>query len=66
VFSLRYGLNYSSSPSCTRICVHWPVPRQSIKSTCHISPFWCLRVVGGMPAASAQFLFNPDSSARAI
>jgi hypothetical protein len=28
--------------------------------------FSALRAVGGKPAASVQFLLNPDSSARAI
>jgi hypothetical protein len=28
-----------SSSSYTRIWVHWPVPGQLIKSTCHVSPF---------------------------
>jgi hypothetical protein len=39
-----------------------PVPRQL---TCHMLTFLVLfRVAGGKPAASAQFLLNPDSSAR--
>jgi hypothetical protein len=39
-----------------------PVPRQFIKSTCHISPiFSVLRVADGKPTASAQLLLNPDS-----
>jgi hypothetical protein len=29
----------SSSFSYARIWVRWPVPRQLIKSTCHVSPF---------------------------
>jgi hypothetical protein len=40
---------------------YWPVPRQL---NCHVNLFNAFRVAGGKPAASAQFLLNPDSSAR--
>jgi hypothetical protein len=45
---------------------NWSVPRQLSSQLVMFSPFQCLRVAGGKPAASAQFLLNPESSARAI
>jgi hypothetical protein len=37
VWNIQF-LNYYYS-SCTRIWVHWPVPRQLIKSACHVCQF---------------------------
>jgi hypothetical protein len=45
---------------------NWSVPRQLPSQLVMFSPFSCLCIVGGKPAASAQFLLNPDSSAGAI
>jgi hypothetical protein len=45
---------------------NWSVPRQLSSQLVMFSPIYCLRVVGGKPAASAQFLLNPDSSARVV
>jgi hypothetical protein len=36
---IKVKISSSSCSSYTTIWVHWPVLRQLIKSTCHVSPF---------------------------
>jgi hypothetical protein len=66
VYFLMFSFEDENNNHHTRIGPVGPFRDSWSSQVVIFSPFQCLRVVGGKPAASVQFLLNPDPSARAI